>query len=118
MLHLLEDQYSGAFAHNKAVASSVERTGRSLGRIVALGQSLHVGKAADRHRCHRRLGATADHDVGVAVLNGSERITYRMSTRSASRDCGVVWAFGVELHRDNAGGDVSDEHGDEERRDL
>jgi len=41
-----------------------------------------------------------------------------MSTRRTSRDRSVVWAFRVELHGDDAGRDVGDEHRDEERRDL
>src|SRR5688572_26761976 len=41
-----------------------------------------------------------------------------MSTRRASRYSSVVWPLCIELHRDDSSGDVSDEHRDEEGRDL
>jgi len=64
------------------------------------------------------IGAAGDHDVSVAILNGAEGITYCMSARGASRYGSVVWPFRVPLHRDNAGGDVGDEHRNEEWRDF
>ena len=46
------------------------------------------------------------------------RIADRVRAGRAGGDGGVVRALGVEAHRDDAGGDVGDEHRDEEGRDL
>src|SRR5512132_53012 len=118
VLQFFENHYPRSFAHYESIASGVERTRRSLRAVVPLRQGLHVGESADRHGSHCRLGATRDHDICVAVLDRSERITYRVSTGRASRYSGIVWPFRIEQHRDDAGGDIGDEHWDEEGRDL
>ncbi len=118
MLELLEDEDPGSFSHHESVAGRVEGTRGRLGTIVALGERFHVGKAADRHRRDGGFRTACDHDIRVAVLDRPICITYCMSARGASRYGSVVWAFGVEHHRDDAGSDVSDEHRDEERGDL
>ena len=75
--------------------SRVASNGRDAvsGTVVALGERLHVGEAADRHRRDGRFGAAGDHDVGVAVLDRAERVADRVRARRAGRDGGVVRAL-------------------------
>src|SRR6476661_1970562 len=118
VLELLEDHDSRTLAHHEAVTRRIEGARSRFRRIVALRQRLHVREAADGHRRDRRLGATRDHHVRIAVRDGAERITDGVCARRACGYGGVVRALCVEEHRDDAGRDVGDEHRDEERRDL
>ena len=118
VLELLEDHDTGPFAHDESVAILVEGPRRGFRTVVPRGKRRHVGEAANRHCGHRGLRAAADDDVRIAILDGAERIAYRVGARGVRRDRGVIRPARVELHRDHAGRDIRNEHRDEERADL
>ena len=118
MLEFLEHYHAGSLAHHEAVPIFIERTRRRGWRIVARRESPHVGKAADRHRRHRCFRAAGKHHIGIAVLDDPERIADRMRARCAGGHGGVIRTFRLQPHGNDAGGDVTDKHRDEERRNL
>lgn len=72
MLQLLEDEHTGAFAHDEARTADVEGQGSGV-RIFGGGEGLHIGEARGGQRVDGRLRAAGHHRVGIAVANEAER---------------------------------------------
>src|SRR5690348_5359383 len=115
---VLEHDDAGAFAHHEPIARLIEGPRRCRRRVVPLRQRFHVCETADRHRRYRRLRSTRDDDIRVAILDRAEGVSDRVGARRAGGDSSVVRPLRVEAHRDEARGNVGDEHRDEEWADL
>src|SRR3954471_8273965 len=76
VLELFENDDAGAFAHYEPIARQIEGARSRLRAVIPLRERLHVREPSNRHRGDRCFGAAGDHDVGVAVLDSAERITY------------------------------------------
>src|ERR1700730_11166710 len=62
-----------AFAHDKAIAITVERSRSALGLVVARAESSHGGETCKTNRDNRSLGASSEKNIGVAELNHPPR---------------------------------------------
>ena len=82
---LFQNQHARAFPYNESIAILVPGAASPPRRIVAGRKRPHGAKSADPHGGDTRLGAAADHHIGVAVLNESKRIANSMRAGSASR---------------------------------
>ena len=69
VLKALHDEHASALAHDEAVAVLVPRPGRLLRLFVARGERAAGDEAAEANGDDGRLGAAADHHVGVAVAD-------------------------------------------------
>ena len=113
-----EHQNPRAFADDEAIAVGVERAGCPRRVVVARRQRPHRRKAADAHRRDGRLGAAADHRIGVTALDDLEAVADRMRSRRAGRAGRRVRPFRAEADRHVPRRQVDDRRRDEERRDL
>ena len=104
--------------HDEAVAVLVPGAAGVGGVVVAGGEGLHGGEAADAHGGDGGLGAAGDHGVGVAALDDAEGVADGVRRRGAGGCGGLVGAARAETDGDVSGGEVDDGAGDEEGRDL
>jgi hypothetical protein len=118
MFVLFEHHDAGALAHDEAVAILVPGTGSSRRIVVARGQGLGRSEAAHGQRRHSRLGAAANHRVGIAVLDHPRRQADRVQARGAGRDHGNVGPLEAEHDRQVARDHVADGARNEEGRNL
>ncbi len=112
VLHLLEDDDGGTVGHHEAAAVGVERQGGVL-RIRGAGQRLGVREAGDTDRYGTAVAAARDDGVGVAVLDGAERLADGVRGGGAGRHDVDAGALGAELDGDLAAGHVGDHRRDE-----
>src|SRR5260370_21248534 len=71
MITLLDHKDSGAFSEHEAVAVAVPRARREGRFVIPKRHSAHGTEARHAKWRDGRLRASADHDIGVAVLNDS-----------------------------------------------
>ena len=117
MLERLQHHDRSAVRQHESVAVLVERTARRLGRVVSAGERLHVRERRHGESGDGRLGSAGDHHVRQAVPNEVERLADRMRRGGAGGDGGEVGALEAVADGDQPGGDVRNEHRDEERGD-
>ena len=117
VLVLFEDHYPGALAQHEAVAVLVPGAAGGRRIVVAGGHRPRRAEAADAERRDRRLGAAADHHVGVSVLDQATRIADRMQAGGAGRDDRVVRPLEAVHDRHLSGDHVDDRARHEEGRD-
>ena len=109
MFHALEYQHAGALAHHKAVAVCIERAA-SRRRIGVGGQCAAGRKACNGIGDNGRLGAAREDRVGIAVLDGAERLAHRMGRSRAGSHDGQGRALCLMANRDIARSHVGDHH--------
>ena len=114
MLHALEYEHAGTLAHHKAVAVCIERATSRRGIGVG-GQCAAGRKARNGIGDNCSLGAAREDRVGIAVLDGAERLADRMG-RGCARghhgqgralclvaDCDIARCHVGDHHRDHIG---------------
>ena len=111
MLHALECQHAGALAHHKAVAVCIERAasrrGIGVGGQCAAGRKARNGIGDD---CG--LGTASQDCIGIAVLDGAERLAHGMGRGRARGHHGQGRALCLVTDRDIARCHVGDHHRD------
>jgi len=112
---LFEDQRAGALADHESVAVYVERARSVLGVVVTGRDGLHRRESSHARFVDRSLRTARDHHVGLAPADLVEGVDHAVVRRSAGRNDTVVGAHESVLHRDEAGRDVGDHAGNEER---
>ena len=117
MLEFLKHDDACALAHHEAVAACVERTARRLG-VGVLGQRFSIRETGHGFGYERSLGATGNDGVGVAVLDGAERLADRVCRGGTGGHHGQGGAIELLPDGDFAGCHVRDHHGDHEGRDA
>src|SRR6516162_2139251 len=113
---LFEDNDARSLAHHEAVAVQVKWPAGFLRSIIARGEGAHRGESADTHRCDRRFGAAANHNVGFAPRDESKRIADSVRARRASGACSRVRALGSTANGNESGGQIDNGGGNEEER--
>src|SRR5262249_38669148 len=104
-------------AEDKAVALLVEGPAGGWGIVVAAGEGAGRDKAAQAHRRDGGLGAAANHDVGVVVLNGAQGVADGVGGGGAGGGHGGVRPHQAKVDGDVPGGCIGDHFGDDERSD-
>ena len=115
MLHALEYQHAGALAHHKAVAIRIERTACRR-RVRISGERAAGRKARNGIGDDCGLGTAGENRIGIAVLDGAERLAYRMGRRRAGSHDGQGRALCLMANRDIARSHVGDHHRNHVRR--
>ena len=86
MFHALEHEHAGALAHHKAVAVCIERAAGSRGIGVG-GQRTAGRKARNGIGDNCGLGSAGENRIGIAMLDGAERLAHGMCrSRAGSHD--------------------------------
>src|ERR1035437_7203670 len=116
VFQFFQHEHARAFAHDEAVAVFVERTGSGFRIVVARAHGAHRAKAAVADGNDSRFRTAGKHDLGVAGLDGAPGFADGVVRRRARRAGGEVRPAQIEIHRDEAGRHVADEHRDGERR--
>ena len=111
VFHALERQHAGALAHHKAVAIRIERT-TCRRRVRISGESTAGRKARNGIGDDCGLGAASQDCIGIAMLDGAERLAHGMSRRRASGHHGQGRALRLVAYRDGARCHVGDHHRD------
>ena len=115
MLHALEYQHAGALAHHKAVAVCIERSAGRRGIGVG-GQCAAGRKARNGIGDNCGLGAAGQDCIGIAVLDGAERLAHRMGRGRARGHHRQGRALCLVADCDIARSHVGDHHRDHVRR--
>ena len=115
MFHALEYQHAGALAHHKAVTVCIERAASRRGIGVG-GQCAAGRKACNGVGDNGRLGAAREDRVGIAVLDGAERLAHCMGRRRASGHDGQGRSLCLVTDCDIARCHVGDHHRNHVRR--
>src|ERR1700719_1919909 len=115
MFELFDHHDSGALAHNKSVAVTIEWPRSPLRFVVATTERSHRRKTGEANRNDRRFRTTGEKYVRVAEFNDPPRFADGVVGRSASSDNAHVRPTQTKLHRNDAAGHVADEHRDGER---
>ena len=111
VLHALEHEHTGAFAHHKAVAVCIERTACRR-RVRISGESTAGRKARNGIGDDCGLGAASQDCIGIAVLDGAERLAHGMGRGRARGHHGQGRALCLVTDRDIARCHVGDHHRD------
>ena len=111
MFHALEHEHAGALAHHKAVAVCIERAA-SRRRIGVGGQRTAGRKACNSIGDNGRLGTAREDRIGIAMLDGAERLAHGMGRGRARGHHGQGRAFCLVADRDIARSHVGDHHRD------
>ncbi|ENN85805.1 hypothetical protein RHSP_18548 [Rhizobium freirei PRF 81] len=119
VFQLLQNDDTGALAHDEAVTVTVIGTRSFLRRVVKVRrQRLAGGKARERDTADRCFGATGDHHIGVAEHDQAGSIANGVGTGRACGDDRMVRAAQLVADRDLAGNQVDETARDKERRDA
>src|SRR5206468_3414160 len=111
VFQLLDDEDSRSLARDETVAILVERPRRPGGIVVALAERAGGGEPGDAEEGDGRLGAAADDDVRVAVLDMAHRFADGMVPRRAGGDGRVIHAGGAIPDGDLPAHQVHDDGG-------
>ena len=86
MFQLFDDEDTGTFTHDEAVAVAVEGAGRTRWRFVEAGRKgPGGGEAAEAHQIDAGFRATANRNVGFAGSNEACGIADRLHARRRKR---------------------------------
>jgi hypothetical protein len=118
VLQFLQHQEARAFAHHETVAFQVKRARGAFRLGVAGAHGAHRAKSADAHRHNRGLRAAGENRDGIPHFDGAPGFADGVGGRGAGGTGGKIRAAQFVIHREQAGGDVRDEHGNHERRDA
>jgi hypothetical protein len=95
-LELFEDEHSGPFAQDEAVAIFVERA-RGVTRIgVSRGKGREQVEARDAERVNHAVSAAGKHHLGIAAADDFGRFADRLAGSGTSGEAVQVRALGVE----------------------
>ena len=109
VFHALQHEHTGAFAHHKAVAIRIERT--ACRRRVGVGGESTTGcKARNGIGDDCGLGTAGENRIGIAVLDGAERLAHGMGRGRARSHHGQGRAFCLVADRDIARRHVGNHH--------
>ena len=111
MFHALEYQHAGALAHHKAIAVYIERAASRRGIRVG-GQCAAGRKARNGIGDNCGLGTAGENRIGIAVLDGAERLAHRMGRGCARGHHGQGRALCLMANRDVARSHVGNHHRD------
>src|SRR5580700_306767 len=111
-----EDQNTGAFADDEAVAAGVERATGMSGIVIASGKSLHRSETAYAHRSDGSFRAAADHHVGRATLDDFEGIADGVGGGGAGSGSGGIRALSAVTNRNVTGSEIDDRGRNEKGR--
>ena len=111
----LEHETARTLAHDKARAACVKRNG-CTGRVIAHVYRLHILEARHRDRNDAVLSTAANHNILIAVTDGSHRLADRMVTGCTSGYRAEILALETEAHRDIGGRHIGDHLRDAQRR--
>ena len=111
MLHALECQHAGALAHHKAVAVCIERAA-SRRRVRISGESTAGCKARNGIGDDCGLGAAGENRIGIAMLDGAERLAHGMCRGRAGGHHGQGRALCLVADCDIARSHIGDHHRD------
>ena len=114
MFHALQHEHAGALAHHKAVAVCIERAA-SRRRVRISGECTAGRKACNGIGDNGRLGSAREDRVGIAMLDGAERLTHGMGRGRASSHDGQGWAFRLVTDRNVARSHIGNHHRDHVR---
>ena len=115
MFHALEHEHAGALAHHKAVAIRIERT--TSRRRIGIGSECTAGrKARNGIGDDDRLGTAGENRIGIAMLDGAERLAHGMSRGRARGHHGQGRAFCLVADRDIARSHIGNHHRNHVRR--
>mmetsp|Transcript_8765 Transcript_8765/g.26352 ORF Transcript_8765/g.26352 Transcript_8765/m.26352 type:complete len:261 (-) Transcript_8765:142-924(-) len=117
MLQALEDEQSTPLPHHEAIALLIPRSARLLGLVVSGGDCATGDETAKSHRNNRRLRASRQHEVSLAVHDVHRRVVDCKIACCTGGGQGVVWPHEAELDCKKATAHVRDRVGNEERRD-
>ena len=109
MLHTLEHEHAGALAHHKTVAVCIERAAGRRGIGVG-GQCAAGRKARNGIGDNGGLGAAGQDCIGIAVLDGAERLAHRMGRSRARGHHGQGRALCLMANRNVARSHVGNHH--------
>ena len=87
-----------------------------LGIIIAKAQGPQGAKTAQAQRDNGGLAAAGKHDLGIAHLDGPPGFADGMGRGGAGGACGKIGPAQTEVHGEEAGAHVGNEHGNHERR--
>ena len=116
VFQFFQNQNARAFAHDKSVTIFVERTRGVFGIVVARAHRAHGAKSADADGNNRRFGTAREHHGCVARFNRAPRFADGVIRRRARGAGRKIRSAQIEIHRDEAGCHVPDEHRNGERR--
>ena len=111
VFHALEHQHAGALAHHKAVAVCIERTACRR-RVRISGESTAGRKARNGIGDDCGLGAASQDCIGIAMLDGAERLAHGMGRGRAGGHHGQGRALCLVADRDIARSHIGDHHRD------
>ncbi len=115
MLHALQYEHAGALAHHKTVAIRIERTACRR-RVRISGECTAGRKARNGIGDDCGLGTAGENRIGIAVLDGAERLAHRMGRSRAGSHDGQGRALCLMANRDIARSHVGDHHRNHVRR--
>lgn len=111
-------QYSGALAHDEAIAVLVPRPGSCLGFIVPLRKSPTSNEASEPDRDDRSFGSAGDHHVGLAAANVIRGRVEAVVGRGTGGGDRVVRTHQAEIDREKRRSHVCNRVRDEKRGDF
>ena len=114
MLTLLDHKDSGAFSEHEAVAVAVPRARREGWFVIPKRHSAHRTEARHAKWRDGRLRASADHDIGVAVLNDSVGFPDGVRSGGACRSRRQVRSGSSPTNRDLSSSQIDDRRRDKE----
>ena len=106
VFEFFEDEDPSSFAEHEPIAIQIERTAGAGRFLVAFGEGPHVGEPADSHRRDGCFGAAGDHHLGLAVLDGFQRVADGVRCARTGGGDGVVGASQSIADRQVAAGRV------------
>ena len=86
-----------------------------MGFIIAGGNRLHGVKSGDSAWDNGCLGATADNNIGVTILNGAHSGANTVAGCSTGRNRRKIRAFQIVFNGNIPGGNIDDHHGNKKR---
>ena len=109
VLHALEHQHAGTLAHHKTVAIRIERTACRR-RVRISGECTAGRKARNGIGDNCGLGTAGENRIGIAMLDGAERLAHRMGRSRAGGHDGQGRAFCLVADCDIARSHVGNHH--------
>lgn len=119
VLEFLQDQNCRTLRDDETITVAVEGTTAGVGVVVVgRGEGPCPPETCKCQGMDAGLCSASNHDVGIAKSNESHRVANGMRAGCAGGCNGMVRALQAVLHGDMASGQVDENFGDEQRRNL
>lgn len=118
MLVFFENEGTGTFGEDEAVAVFIKGAGGFFRRIVAEAERAHGSKSTEAEGNDGSFTASGEDDVGFIIADEAPGFTDALCSGGAGGDDGVVWARELDFHGNDAGGDIADHHRNHEGGDA